>query len=207
MNPIMPTNSGQREISPDLRQELSELRQKLRTPAAFLLAWKRILTEGDREQLGNNVEDLGHTEDLIEYWMRWRNLSRERAILDLGLKLNLLAEADHRRLLEAFGGKHRPLPGKGKRPIWDREARELRFEGRVIRRLRSLKVARNVVAILDTFEASGWQGQIANPLDTAIAPERLHDAVYSLNKGLAGIAFHVEGDGARISWRRVSRTS
>ena len=68
----MPTNSGQREISPDLKQELSELRQKLRTPAAFLLAWKRILTESDRQQLGNNVQELGHTEDLVAHWMRWR---------------------------------------------------------------------------------------------------------------------------------------
>lgn len=203
----MPTNSGQREISLDLKQELSELRQKLRTPAAFLLAWKRVLTEGHRQQLGNNVEELGHTEDLVAHWMRWRNLPREQAILDLGLKLNLLTVADHQRLLEALGAKHRPLSGKGKRPTWDRDARELRFEGRVVRRLRSLKVARNAVAILDAFEASGWQAQVPNPLDTAIAPERLHDAVYSLNKGLAGIAFHVEGDGARISWRRARHTS
>ena len=109
-----------------------------------------------------------------------------RAILDLGLKLNLLTVADHQRLLDALGAKHRPPSGKGKRPTWDRDARELRFEGRVVRRLRSLKVARNAVAILDAFEASGWQAQVPNPLDTAISPERLHDAVYSLNKGLAG---------------------
>ena len=128
-----------------------------------------------------------------------RKISQPRAILELGPALNFLTPPDYERLLRAVGEGERK-PKKSKLPVWDRDARTLRFEGAVIRTIRSLKVAKHTVAILDTFEGHNWQPRVANPLRET--GQMRHDALKSLNKGLKKISFHADGDGQQISWRR-----
>jgi hypothetical protein len=135
----------------------------------------------------------------IRKLMELRKISQPRAILELGRALNFLTPPDYERLLRAVGEGERK-PKKSKLPVWDREARTLRFEGAVIRTIRSLKVAKHTVAILDTFEGHNWQPRVANPLRET--GQMLHDALKSLNKGLKKISFHADGDGQQISWRR-----
>lgn len=138
----------------------------------------------------------------IRKLMDLRKISQPRAILGLGLALSFLTPPDYERLLRAIGEGERK-PRESKLPVWDRETRTLSFEGVVIRSIRSLKVAKNVVAILDAFEGHRWPSRIMNP--TGDVGQPVHDAVKSLNNGLTKISFHVDNDGQQITWRRCRR--
>ena len=133
--------------------------------------------------------------------MELKKVSPPRAILEIARGLGLLIEDDFQRTMDELGEKRKKRRSP-KHLVWDREDRKLHFEGSVIREIRSLKVAKNIVLILDRFQECGWQPRIENPLDTTLSPQRLHDAVHSLNCGLKKIRFRVEGDGTAIAWSR-----
>ena len=134
----------------------------------------------------------------VVMWMKAKRFEQPLAILDLAHKHDLVTEARYRRLSRDLGAREvRPV---SKRPVWDREERVLRFEGTIVRRIRSLKVAANIVSILDGFQGRNWPARIDAPQD--LVGQTLHDAVKSLNKGLRKISFHVDGDGQWITWRR-----
>ena len=134
----------------------------------------------------------------VGMWMKLKELSQPEAIVDLAYQRGL-PEATRQRLLDALGAKP-PAKRPSKVPVWNREQKVLRFEGTVIRKIRSLGVAKNIVTILDGFQAKHWQLRIPTPLDTG--QQALHDTIRSLNKGLKKLAFHACDDGQSISWSR-----
>jgi hypothetical protein len=119
--------------------------------------------------------------------------------VELGYEHGFLTEPDYRRLLQRIGEKEK-RKRQAKLPVWDREERELRFEGTVVRTIRSLAVAHNIVAILDAFEAYRWRFRVDAPAE--LVDQALYDAVHTLNKGLKKMKFHVDGDGRQIRWAR-----
>jgi hypothetical protein len=135
----------------------------------------------------------------VGMWERLKGVTNLVAIVDLAYEHGFIHESMQRRLLEALGTRPARRP-PSKLPVWNREEKILRFEGTIIRRIRSLKVASNIVAILDHFQASGWRSSIPNPLEAARPVPS--DTIYSLNDGLKKIAFHVCNDGESISWSR-----
>jgi hypothetical protein len=67
----------------------------------------------------------------------------------------------------------------------------------VIKRIRSLKQAKNVVLILDSFEELGWPERVDDPLPGGSGidrVERLYEAVKSLNDRLKLIRFSKVGE-------------
>jgi hypothetical protein len=109
----------------------------------------------------------------------------------------MLHQAEHDRLLGLLG-KQKP-PRNQKLPVWDREEKVLRFEGRPLKRIKSLSVAKNFVKILDAFHASGWR-KIDSPFP--VKSHILYDAVESANTNLSRIRFYVCDDGRSINWKR-----
>lgn len=85
------------------------------------------------------------------------------------------------------------------RPRWDSECGELRYQGDVIRRVRSRSVARSIVRVLDAFEEDGWPRRIDNPVGNDKI--KIHETIKSLNDGLTRIRFHGDGVGEGIIWR------
>lgn len=78
------------------------------------------------------------------------------------------------------------------KPEWDKETRTLRFDGKVIREVRSDAAW---TPILDVFQEDSWPSKVDNPLP--------HDAdvpagLRSLNKGLDRLRF--KKDGEAICW-------
>ena len=69
-----------------------------------------------------------------------------------------------------------------------------------VRRLRGMKVAKNVARILDAFEEEGWPDRIDDPLPGGRKPPRLRGAVATLNRGLSAIKFRADGTGEGILW-------
>jgi hypothetical protein len=134
----------------------------------------------------------------IKTLMRLRKMSQCRAILELALATDLLTDAGYRRLLREIG-EGEPKPAPTKRPVWDARAGTLRFEKTLLRTIRSLKRAKNLVAILNAFESHAWVPRVPNPLGTG---QQVHDAVLALDRSQRKVVFHVEGDGEWISWAR-----
>ena len=142
-------------------------------------------------------------------------MSQCRAILELALATDLLTYAGYRRLLHEIG-EHEdpppaiappvapPLPAMALQPEWDNALSELRLGGKVIKRFRGPKVAKNVVKLLDAFQEEGWPRHILDPLPPSTLSKRLHDTLNSLNEGIEGLRFRTDGTGQGICWDLIS---
>src|SRR4051794_1554336 len=91
------------------------------------------------------------------------------------------------------------------RPAWDSQTMELRLDGRLVRRV--ARWAPTLIALLDAFEAAGWEETINNPLpqSTKRYNQKLRDAVRELNYGqeVASITFEVCEGGMQVRWRAL----
>jgi len=202
----MTTNRQPREVPPTIRAKLEDLYLRVDVPAAAELAWERLLTERERQRLGGDLEAcLERKGSLVNLWRELKKFSQPRAILELAHALHLVTELDYQWICRELGEEEKRSP-TSKLPVWSREPRTLSFEGKLIRRIRSLKVACNVVKILDVFEERRWPSRIGNPLHDPVSIMQIHQAVHSLNKGLTGIIFHVDGDGTSVTWSRRRTT-
>jgi hypothetical protein len=135
----------------------------------------------------------------VGLWMIAKKVAQPRAIVELAYEHGFITEPAHRRLLQNIGeGKRKTR--RSKLPVWDRDERTLRFENTTVRTIRSLNVARNVVAILDAFQDHHWHPKVDAP--AGLTGQALHDAIYRLNRGLTKLRFHVDGDGTQIRWSR-----
>ena len=226
----MSSDSSSASIPPQLQAKLQDLFKKISGSTVAMRMWQEpdLITPEDRNRLWDEVEketrspELDEVEepgedgeprcrpaDLVQrcyqrwgtvgMWMRAKKMQQPAAIVDLAYQLGMLLEPEHSRLLLGLG-RRKKRPAQTKRPTWNKEQRVLRFEGRIVRKIQSVKVASNIVAILDAFEQRNWPSQVDTP--EVLPGQKLHDAVYSLNRGLKNLAFHVTGDGARITWGR-----
>lgn len=90
------------------------------------------------------------------------------------------------------------------KPCWNAARRELRLNGRVVKRFRV--PAQNQEMILAAFEEEGWPDHIDDPLpvsDDIDPPTRLHDAINRLNgcQSHRLIRFSGNGTGTGVSWQ------
>jgi hypothetical protein len=89
-------------------------------------------------------------------------------------------------------------------PCWDRELRQLLWQGKLVKQLRV--PAPNQELILSAFEEEGWPRRIDDPLPLCRdidARTRLHDTVKRLNYGQIEATIHFGGDGTGegVQWR------
>ncbi|NLE37265.1 MAG: hypothetical protein GX621_04495 [Pirellulaceae bacterium] len=106
------------------------------------------------------------------------------------------ATKDHERLED--------IPTDAK-PTWNKDKGELTLGGHIVKKVRSVSVAKNVVRILDVFEEDGWPDRIDDPLDPSKNQQRLHEAIKRLNDNLTHIHFKADGTGQGIVWERLDR--
>jgi len=114
--------------------------------------------------------------------------------------MQMWAVIREQRLNEAFRIE---ATNETSKPTWNRDRGELSLDGDVIKRVRSVTVAKNVTRILDTFEDDGWPDRIDDPLDPSNSQMRLHEAIKRLNDNLTGIKFRADGTGQGIVWERI----
>jgi hypothetical protein len=96
------------------------------------------------------------------------------------------------------------------KPVWDPAHRELRYNGRLVKRFRV--PALNQIAILDAFQEDGWPEFIDDPIPPrhGIDPKhRLNVTIKSLNRNQLDplIRFHGNGDGLQVYWEAVESGS
>jgi hypothetical protein len=92
-------------------------------------------------------------------------------------------------------------------PVWDADARQLWFRGRLVKEFR--QPAPHQTRLLDVFQEQGWANRhIDDPLPLCAgeqaedAKARPHDTVKNLNRGLAPgtIRFRGDGTGQGVTW-------
>jgi hypothetical protein len=132
-------------------------------------------------------------------WREVRGGSPEQAIVETAHAIGFLDQNGYQWLLREIGVTE--SPAHAERPQWNPTTGELRFGGRVVRKVRILKRRSGPHLILDAFQHAGWPSRIDNPLGGA--PEDLHDMVRTLNRGLRRIRFHAQEGGGALVWKRV----
>ena len=183
--------------NPEVQQQLDELQSRLKGPSVRALILARVFSEADRQRVDEDELEKTH---IARIWASLRTISVTRAVLDLTRRLELLPQLDYEHLLEQTG-EQGSAEGVPDYPIWDRDRRTLFFRNEPVRTIRSLTVAKHVVAILDEFQSLGWPHRIESPLPGYTDSQRLHEAVANLNKGLTQIRFFSDGTGHGIEWR------
>jgi hypothetical protein len=196
------TSKG-REISPAVADELQTQRLRIMPIASAERLWERVLTAEDRQRLGGDLA-LCYTRlrGTAGIWMELRGVSYERAIIEVARGLGFLRDRNAEWLLREIREEPAP-PTDPSCPIWDPGKGELRLGGGVIRKVRVMAQPTNVQRILNAFQAAGWPSRIDDPLSGRLDQQRLHQAVISLNKGLAAIRFHVQEGGQAVTWGRA----
>jgi hypothetical protein len=184
------------------RDELQRFLSYIRSAGWERRILERCFTDEERrafgsERTGREQQQGADTPRVpIDLWYaQRRKISRVKAIVELGCGMGSGNPASYNWILEAIG-EEVPVNSQSRRLVWDRHLRELRLDGRVVRRIRGLRVAKNVVAILDAFENSSWQDyHVTNPLAPDRDDQTLREAVATLNEGLRTKDLWFESDG------------
>jgi hypothetical protein len=134
-----------------------------------------------------------------------RGTTADRGLVEVAHALGFLNDRLRDDLLDALG--EGPAERDPEKPHWDKQARELRFRGVVVRRLPKPASAKNVVRILDEFEDLGWPTRIDDPLTRGGKDDRRRRAVETLNGRMLSdmIRFACDGDGTGFLWRAKPR--
>jgi hypothetical protein len=167
-----------------LEEKWKSLRASVRVGPSVDRIWSGLLTEEERKLV---KEDDSIGPDIVDIWAKLRGISASRAIVDLGLKLNLISDFDAQQLLKKLGEEDKPTgPAL---PAWDRSAGILRLGSAVVKRVLRLKKATNAIRILNSFQETGWPSRLDDPL--------------TLNENLKLIRFRGDGTGKGIVWERI----
>lgn len=92
------------------------------------------------------------------------------------------------------------------RPKWDRDRRQVRFDGRIVKEFKL--PSPNQEAVLMAFEEEGWPARIDDPLSPTanLDPRRrLHDTIKALNRNQKEnvLRFMGDGTGEGIRWEPI----
>lgn len=188
-------------ISPSRQQEIYR--------TAFTADEKeRLFSPQQRNALTGAAEDLdlgGLEIDLRETWREVSGHPIPRSDLELAYRVDLITESTYRWLMEELDEEVQET-SSSITPAWNEQTGELRFQEKVIRRVRGTHIAANVVAILNEFQNEGWRQRIDNPLKDR-SSQKLRETIASLNTGLEILRFESDGNGAGIRWKVLRSNS
>jgi hypothetical protein len=117
---------------------------------------------------------------------------------DLGVMQNLCAAIERAREKLTSIQIHDSV----RKPSWDRNKGELSFDGEVIKKIRRIGNAINVVLLLDTFQELGWPDRVDSPLSPEDS-QKHHATIRSLNTSLSRIRFRSDGEGIGFIWESL----
>jgi hypothetical protein len=176
---------------------LEQLEARVQSNIAAMAIWTKHFTDAERKALGDDAyqawKNNGRTAGM---WAAARDVSLDQAIVEIAYALDWVDTKTSSELLEALGGGKENVS----KPRWLKEKRELWFEGQIVRQIRNASRAKNIIAILDAFEDSGWPKQIDDPVTSGGDSSQRRRTIESLNVGLKRIRFSCLGDGLSFGW-------
>lgn len=190
------------EISSEARKKLDTLATGVQTFAFAEKVWSRGLTPEERELLGGNLESAWKDNNFTlgmasNVWQ----CSPARALMRICKEFAVLPPAEFHWLCGELGISDLTAPDAeaNLRPIWMKSLGELHFQDEIIRKFRSITLAKNSVGILDAFHEADWCRRIDNPL--GCDSQGLREAVRWLNEGLKRLRFEMDGTGVGVRWK------
>ncbi len=209
-------------LSPRLLAKLQHLHPRVQMlPIAHFL-WEQRLTTAEQQKLLARLAQLSRANDKstilkdasveenqirecyanlggpMGWWRIMYGGSNAEALLAAAKRASLLDAEEHDVLLAELGG-HPQRKNPPAKPHWNRNDGELWFGGQVVRQV-DVSRAKNVVAVLDAFDAQGWPSWINDQICNDDVAGWRSDTIKGLNKNLQVIEFRVSGD--RICWRQ-----
>ena len=188
----------------NIQDEFQTQYLRLRAPACALRFWERHLFNSDRARWNDDINvayrECGGTIGIAHQVFGGTGL---QLIAELAHHLNFAHTQTYQWLVRSIG-RDPYAPSLLERPRWDFETGELWLGEQQIRRLRLLNSSK-LVPILNSFQESGWQRSVPDPLPDGPDAERLYDAARSLNTGLKLIRFRTVGSEAEdfVCWERL----
>lgn len=183
--------------NPRVVDELRTQLFRIRAAVSADQLWNRVLTRDDRRLLGDDLETAWRNLGTVGMWQKIRKVSRERAIIEVGLKLGTLAPSTYEWLAREFGDQ--PIQKRSSEvPEWSATNGRLLWDGRLIRSVRIMGKPSHIQLILDSFQRSAWENRVKNPLTGG--QQQLHQVLRSLNNKLKRIRFRAWEGGQFISW-------
>ena len=180
-----------------VRREIIDAIYRIGDPNSYLQFWTRVLTQDEREKLGDNM-DLAfvNSDSAIGQLATLRNWPRERAIIEISYQLGGMLPQDYLRLLRTLGyDSPDVLRSTLDIPKWEQETGQLSFRGRLCRKVSSRATA--IRPVLEAFQKAGWPNSLPDVARDSVNPNRVDDLVTSLNTNLLHIKFSRSGESIR----------
>jgi hypothetical protein len=153
----------------------------------------------DKVAFAENAYPIDVANAILGAVVHVREVSAERALIDLSRHLDLLGVGRYESLRRAIGepidDHHRDIP------VWEADAGVLHFAGKVVRQVSPR--ATNIRLILNAFQEDKWPIRIDSPLPRRTDSRKLREAVRSLKHGLTGLDFICDGKGEGVQWQEA----
>lgn len=189
------------DLPPALVSELVEILQRIRIVNSAIRLWETKFNEAERTALGKEFP----LAKLDEAYAKFRNVSRERAVVELGAAADHITPATRDRLLQQLGEIEAPSLQSAGKPQFDMETGRLFFDGKLLAKFQVRREATNPCRVLEAFQRSGWVQSIENPLRAAPHVETsIYKVVQQLHSRINTIRFQVNSSGNQISWHQES---
>ena len=193
-----------RELSRQIQEEWKTQEARVKVFATAERMWDRLLSPAERRKLGGDLAAAYHRLGTVGMWAKARQTSDEQAVLEGSVGVGHLSQANYEWLQREMGigpAKSNAEPSSAPPvPAWDKNTGELRYGGKLIRRIRVMAKPSNIQRIVDAFQEEDWLRRIDNPLSGGADQHRLHLTLQSLNQGLEQIRFHGHEGGRAILW-------
>jgi hypothetical protein len=136
---------------------------------------------------------------IAEVVARHRQLTPQRALLELARSVDLISDANYEWLRAAI---LEPVVIQSHDvPEWNSGDGVLKYKGQVVRRL--LPRALRARQVLDHFHDDRWPTRIDSPFASDKKGIKRREAVRSLNKTMRSIKFFCDGTGTGILWQEI----
>ncbi|MBX3427110.1 MAG: hypothetical protein KF688_15645 [Pirellulales bacterium] len=190
-----------RNMPARVRELLVLAESRLNHLNAFERMWEQLLTAFQRRQFNDDLESAWRRFGTLRVWMRAQDLTNRFAGLhSLESRMRYAWSA----LDLDFVGQHVSLAASKtefeERPAFDESTGELRFQGRIVRRLRLTGKRTNIGRIARAFQNAGFPRAIKFPLGSNSELTAVTYAVSQLNQGLESIRFRSRENGAVVYW-------
>ncbi len=187
-----------RHVPTFIRERFTDLAQKVRYRELRTRIWTRLLKEDERQRvMQSDVQG-----SMVQIWSWAKNVSLDRAVIDLARKLGFLLLDEDQQLLEYIEPQEQvaAAPAVDTRPSYRNG--ELWLGENLICELRRRAGSKTKKEILfEAFEDAGWPEVIASPFrkkDQAYVYKAVQDA-----NDAVGLCFHSACSGTKIWWEIV----
>ena len=214
MNTVATKNlNSEPQLPAALRESLQRLVDLISNDTAKRELWSERFTAADRKKFEKPGILPPEKHGIIDLWRIARGTPTwNECIVEVANALGFINGQRRDALLSELATKLRAGMASNARsaavPHWDNEARELRYRGQVVRTVKRLDQAYNIVKILRAFEEAGWPPRIDDPHGRKSNDETRRRDMSSLNKRMLKplLKFECDGTGTGFLWKKVAAT-